>query len=77
MNSSLRQLVISVGEICSPLTGAQRQEMFLFHQHIHVCEQDMGYRILGVKITMRLTAYLLTTLVSLLVALINLKKLDT
>ncbi|XP_066911041.1 uncharacterized protein [Clytia hemisphaerica] len=71
VNSSLRKLVILVGDMCSPLRGEIRDQMMLYQQHIHITEQDMGYRILGVKITARLTGYLLTTLVSVLIAIVH------
>ena len=57
--------------MCSPLRGAIRDRMMLYQQHIHISEQDMGYRILGVKITARLTGYLFTTLVSVFVAVVH------
>ena len=54
--------------MCAPLAGPRRDRLMLYQQHVHITEKYMGYRILGVKITARLTGYLFTTLVSILIA---------
>ncbi|XP_066911042.1 uncharacterized protein [Clytia hemisphaerica] len=41
VNSSLRKLMILVGDMCSPLRGEIQDQMMLYHQHIHITEQDI------------------------------------
>ena len=57
--------------MCAPLKRSRRDQMMLYQQHIHISEEDIGFRILGVKITARLTGYLFATLVSVLIAVIH------
>ena len=73
VSSRLRALLVSSSSrSCFLMTdGNVDEKMFQLQQHIFVSEQEMGYRILGVKITMKLSASLLTSFLTFLAAVIR------
>ncbi|XP_047130445.1 uncharacterized protein LOC124810153 isoform X1 [Hydra vulgaris] len=60
---AVHEIVISVGIEClSNCTSHIPNERFSFYRHLFFIEQDMGFLILGVKITMRLTVGIFVSL---------------
>lgn len=70
ISSALHDLTLRAGDLCmNTEKGLFDKRLFLLHQLIHISEQDMGYKILGVKITVRLTVSLLIGFISVLTTL--------
>ena len=70
ISSALHDLTLHAGDLCmNTEKGLFDKRLFLLHQLIHISEQDMGYKILGVKITVRLTVSLLIGFISVLTTL--------
>ena len=67
VSSALHDLTLAVSDLCVPTTsGVFNEKLFMLYQYIYIAEQDMGYKIMGVKISMRLTASLFIAFISLL-----------
>ena len=67
VSSALHDLTLAVSDLCVTTTsGVFNEKLFMLYQYIYIAEQDMGYRIMGVKISMRLTASLFIAFISLL-----------
>ena len=73
VSSRLRSLLEASSKRCGFLQSDDTvdKEMFLLQQHIFISEQEMGYRILGVKITMKLAGSLLTSFITFIFAVIR------
>ena len=70
VSSALHDITLCVGDLCMNTgRGLIDERLFLLHQLIHISEQDMGYKILGVKITVRLTVSLLIGFITVLATL--------
>ena len=71
VSSASHDITLRVGDLCMNAEKGLIDErlFFLLHQLIHISEQDMGYKILGVKITVRLTVSLLIGFITVLTTL--------
>lgn len=70
VSSALHDLTLCVGDLCANTEKSFFDErLFLLHQLMHISEQDMGYKILGVKITVPLTVSLFIGFISVVATL--------
>ena len=70
VSSALHDLTLCVGDLCANTEkGFFDERLFLLHQLMHISEQDMGYKILGVKITVPLTVSLFIGFISVVATL--------
>ena len=74
VGSEVQELGKAVNQRCEVSDGVIDKDIFFLQQHVKFSEDDVGYRIMGVKITMKLAGTLASSFVSFLLVVMRFSK---